>query len=575
MRASVRPRRWEPREFDAPLAESLSRDLGVAPIIGRLLAQRSVDGVESGRRFLNPTLEQLHDPFGLLGIPEAVERILTAVSRRERIAVHGDYDVDGVTATVMVRRVLELLNADVTHYIPNRLVDGYGLEPAGVERLHADGAKVIVSVDCGIRSLDAAERARELGVDLIVTDHHEPGEQLPRALAVVNPKRPDCDYPDTQLAGAGVAFKLVQALCLRVERETWLPAFVKIAAIGTIADVVPLHGENRVIAKVGLEGLSKGPNGVGLRALLDVAGLTGKTLDSFNVAFGIAPRVNAAGRMGSPDLAARLLLTSDEARRDEAASLARDLDEENTRRRSEEQEIAAQARKAVESNPDIGAHGMVVVAGNGWHRGVIGIVASKLVETFAKPALVLSIDGETAHGSGRSIPGFDLLSALKHCADVFLRYGGHRQAAGVTLDATRVSELRSRLNAYADERLGPEELTPRLHVDAPLALSDITSDVVQGLRRLEPFGSGNPRPIFQASGLTVVEGPKVLKQRHLTMSVKQAGRVVRAVAWRAAERKAFVEAQAGALDVAYSLMENHFRGETRIELSVADVREPR
>ena len=571
----MRPRRWESRECDEALAGTLSHDLGIHPVIGRILALRGVDDADAARRFLNPSLAHLHDPFGLADLEPAVDRLLAAVERRERIGVHGDYDVDGVTATVMVHRALTLLGADVTHHLPDRLADGYGLSAASVDKLHADGARVIVSVDCGIRSVEAGTRARDLGLDLIVTDHHEPSEALPPALAVINPKRKDCRYPDKNLAGSGIAFKLVQALCGRTGHDDWLPSFVKMAAIGTIADVVPLQGENRVIAKVGLDRLSRGPNSVGLQALLDVCGLTGKTLDSFNVAFAIAPRINAAGRMSSPELAAQLLLTSDRAEAGAAVALAQRLDEENTRRRAEEQTVLGQARKAVESNPDIGAHGIVVIGGTGWHRGVIGIVASKLVETFGRPAIVLSIDGETAHGSGRSIPAFDLLASLEHVRDLFTTFGGHRQAAGMTLASTRVGELRSRLCEYADERLGPDELTPRLHLDGTLALREITSELVAGIRRLEPFGSGNPRPIFQASGVSLADGPRVLKQRHLAMSIRQDSRVIRAVAWRAAERKAFLEAHANGFDVAYSLMENHFRGETHVELSIADVREAR
>ena len=328
----------------------------------------------------------------------AVDRIMGAIARKERIAIHGDYDVDGVTSTVILRRALELLGADVIHFIPERLRDGYGLQPAAIDRLHADGVALIVSVDCGIRGADAARRARELGVDLIVTDHHEPDTELPPALAVINPKRHDCQYPDKYLAGVGVALKLVQALCRQAGREAWLPGFVKVAAIGTLADVVPLVGENRVIAKIGLDLLTKGPHKVGLRALLDVAGLTGKTIDSFNISFMVAPRINAAGRMSTPDIATRLLLASDETMGEEVRALAMQLDGENVRRQEEEAGIVAAARKIVQTDPDVGARSVLVVAGDNWHRGVIGIVASKLVDAFHRPAIVLSVEDGMAQG---------------------------------------------------------------------------------------------------------------------------------------------------------------------------------
>src|SRR6185295_16853662 len=304
------------------------------------------------------------------------------------------------------------------------LKDGYGLQPAAIDRLHADGVSLVVSVDCGIRGADAARRARELGVDLIITDHHEPDAELPPAFAVINPKRHDCGYPDKNLAGVGVALKLVQALCGRTGRSNLLPAFVKIAAIGTLADVVPLVGENRVIAKLGLGLLSRGPHRVGVRALLDVCGLTGKEIDSYHIGFVLAPRVNAAGRMSTPDIAARLLLAADEAMSAEARELAEQLNSENLRRQQEEAEIVAQARKAVETDLEIGSRTVIVVAGEGWHRGVIGIVASKLVDAFHRPAIVLSTDGNVAHGSCRSIPSFNMLGALESSADVLVKFGG-------------------------------------------------------------------------------------------------------------------------------------------------------
>ncbi len=572
MPATIAPR-WDTLSCDDGAAASLAAAIGVAPIVARLLCQRGLSDPELATRFLNPSLDQLHDPMALADMRVAVDRIFGAIARKERIAIHGDYDVDGITSTVILRRALELLGADVVHFIPERLRDGYGLQPIAIERLHADGVALVVSVDCGIRGADAALRARELGVDLIITDHHEPDAELPAALAVINPKRRDCSYPDKYLAGVGVALKLVQALCRQANRDAWLPGFIKIAAIGTLADVVPLVGENRVIAKIGLDLLTRGPHKVGLRSLIDVCGLTGKTIDSYHIGFMLAPRVNAAGRMSTPDIATRLLLAADEAMGEEVRQLAAQLDGENVRRQEEEAQILAAARKVVQTDPDVGARSVLVVAGEGWHRGVIGIVASKLVDAFYRPAIVLSLDGEVAHGSCRSIPRFDMLAALERCAHLFLRFGGHKQAAGLTMDTTRVREFRRAINDVADETLGPDDLMPRLRIDADLTFRGITGGVAAGIASLAPFGAGNPRPVFAARRVEIIDGPRTLKERHLKMALKQDGRIFRAVAWRAAERHDYVTEHKAALDVAFSLEQNQYNGETYVELTLADLRQ--
>ena len=569
--ATVAPR-WDTLASDDAATERLASALSIPPIVAKLLCQRGLADPEQAHRFLHPSLDHLHDPMALADMGVAVERILGAIARRERIAIHGDYDVDGVTSTVILRRALELLGGDVTHFIPERLRDGYGLQPASIDRLHAEGVVLIISVDCGVRGADAALRAKALGIDLIITDHHEPDAELPDALAIINPKRVDCSYPDKYLAGVGVALKLVQELCRRSGREAWLPGFIKLAAIGTLADVVPLVGENRVIAKVGLDLLTKGPHKVGLRALLEVSGLTGKTIDSYHIGFMLAPRVNAAGRMSTPDLAARLLLANDESMAEEAKQLAQQLDSENVRRQEEEAEITAAAKKIVQTDPEVGARSVLVVAGDGWHRGVIGIVASKLVDAFHRPAIVLSIEDGVAHGSCRSIPHFDMLAALEACAPFFIRFGGHKQAAGLTMDAARVREFRSSINDRAEGLLGPEQLMPRLRIDADLGFRAITAQVAAGIASLAPFGAGNPKPIFAARGVEVIDGPRKLKERHLKMSLRQDGRVFRAVAWRAAEKQEQVVENKSALDVAFSLEQNQYNGQTYLELTLADIR---
>jgi single-stranded-DNA-specific exonuclease len=563
---------WERLVCNDQAAAVLSHELKISPAIARLLAIRGIDEPESAQRFLHPSLDHLHDPLKLAGMREAVERILAAIDRRERIAIHGDYDCDGITSTVILRRALEIFGATVIHFLPDRIKDGYGLQPETFDRLHADGVTLVISVDCGIRGMEAAKRARELGVDLIITDHHEPDSELPPALAVINPRRHDCHYPDKNLAGVGVALKLVQALCRRLDRERLLPAFIKVAAIGTLADVVPLVGENRVIAKLGLDMLSQGPHKVGLRALLDVAGLSGKPIDSGHVAFQIAPRMNAAGRMASPDIAARLLLAADEAMAAEAHELARQLDTENSRRQEEEASILASAKKVVETDPAVGARSILVVAGEGWHRGVIGIVASKLVDAFCRPAIVVSTDGDIAHGSCRSISGFSVLAALEHCASHLSRFGGHRQAAGLTMPSENIPAFRAAIAEYADNLLGPDDLKPRLRLDGCLGFRDINGDFAAEMALLSPFGMGNPRPLFEARGVEVVDGPRRLKDRHLKMALKQNGRIFRAIAWRAIEREEYITQHRTSLDLAFSLEHNRYQGNEYLELSVSDLR---
>ena len=565
---------WEAKQCDEGHANVMARELGVSPVTARLLCIRGLGDLDGARRFLSPSLGDLHDPLRLADMTTAVDRILAAIARRERIAIHGDYDVDGVTSTVILRRALELLGADVVHFIPERLRDGYGLQPAALERLHAEGVRLAISVDCGIRADEAARHAAALGLDLIITDHHEPDSVLPPALAVINPKRHDCSYPDKNLAGVGVALKLVQALCLRTGRTGWLPAFVKIAAIGTLADVVPLTGENRVIAKLGLALLTAGPHKIGLRALLESCALTGKEIDSYHIGFVIGPRVNAAGRMSTPDIAARLLLAADETMAEEARALAEQLNAENLRRQKEEAEIVAQARKTVDTDIDVGSRTVIVVGGDGWHRGVIGIVASKLVEALNRPAVVLSIDGDVAHGSCRSIPSFDMLAALESCSDLLTKFGGHRQAAGLTMDASRIRELRTRINEHADRCLQPDDLRPRLWIDGALAFRSITAQVASEMSALAPFGVGNACPVFRASGVEIVDGPRLVKDRHLKMALRQEGRIMRGIAWRAADREAFVSQHRAAIDLAYSLEQDTWNGERYLQLSVADFRAP-
>ena len=568
----VAPSIWKHSAVNTSIADKIASSLKLHPVVARLLVNRGITSDSDAQLFLRPTLDQLHDPFMLTDLQIAVDRVLLAIKRHEKIAVHGDYDVDGVTATVIMYRILSLLGGNVIHYIPNRLSDGYGLSSEGIDRLKEAGTTLVVTVDCGIKSTVAAERARAVGVDLIITDHHQPGATLPQALAVINPRRQDCRYPDKNLAGVGVAFKLIQALCQRTDHTNWLSSVLKLVALGTIADVVPLQGENRVMARLGLNEFARNRNSQGLQALIDSCDLTTKRIRSQEIGFLLAPRINAAGRMASPDIAVRLLLTMGDTERDDAKTLAQTLARENSRRRREEGEVFEAAFRQIESNPEVRDSNILIVWGRDWHRGVIGIVASKLKERFNRPAIVLSVDGDLAHGSARSVPGFNLLNAMEECGRLFEQFGGHSQAAGMVVRTKNLDGLRTVLSNVVNRELDQEQLSRSFAIDATLRLSDITPGLMGDVERLEPFGRENAKPIFQVNPVEIVNGPHVIKDIHLRMTVNQDGHSFRAMAWRAAGRISEFHGRRSDLALLVSLSENSYRGETFIQLDIADIK---
>ena len=570
--------RWVIREADPAFVRTLSESLGVSALLARMLVLRGVSDPESARRFLSPDLAHLHDPFRMLSMDTAVGRIVQAIERREKILIYGDYDVDGAMAVVVLDAALKLVGAEAHHHIPHRMREGYGMRTEVVERARAEGFSVLISVDTGIRAFAVVDRARELGLDCIITDHHLPANEgsvagtVPRALAVLNPKQPGCAYPDKDLCGTGVAFKLAQAL-LTSRAETsarvarLLPSFLKLVCIGTIADSVPLVGENRVIARLGLDALRR-PVNPGLKALVEAAGLDGMPITSWDVGFRLAPRLNAAGRMESAQDVIDLFTRASPA---EAQELALKLNRLNADRQDAERAILDEIEERIERQPEDFAGSCLVVAGEGWHRGVIGIVASRLVDRFHRPALVISVESGAGHGSGRSIEKFHLLDALTACADVFDRFGGHRQAAGFGLPAERIGDLRRRMNEYAPRCLVPSDFVPEIHLDAEISLSDLTPETVQDLERLAPHGYGNPRPVFGCRKVRLQGRPRLLKEKHLKMQVAEGGRVFTALAWRKAS---WLERLAGpdlAFDVAFSPTQNTFQGETHTELELLDL----
>lgn len=492
----------------------------------RLLRNRGYRDPATAERFLNPRLADLHDPFLLRDMDRAVARLRAAIASAEKIEIHGDYDVDGVTSTIVLKKALEMAGApDVGWHIPHRLHDGYGLQPAAVDQASARGIRLIVSVDNGIRAEAAARRARELGIDVIVTDHHLPEAELPPALAVVNPGRSDCAYPNKNLCGAGVAFKLAHAV---LKAAGWpearlyrvLESLLKLVAIATVADIVPLTGENRVIVRHGLNGLSDARN-PGLRALLAATGFEGKVPGATEVGFRIAPAINASGRMESAGQAVRMFLTDDP---EEARRIATELVDLNKERQAAERAIVDEILARCLAEPVTDEDAALVFWGEGWHRGVVGIVAGRVMQRYHRPAIVLGVENGVAQGSGRSIEQFHLLDALESCRDLLTKFGGHAHAAGMTLPAASLEALRDRLRRCAAARLSPEDLRPSVAIDAVLDLPEIDEDFWHALQRIAPFGMGNPRPLFAVRGAQLAGPPRLWKEKHMKLMLRQSGR---------------------------------------------------
>lgn len=534
------PARWVLPQLSRSGVEALARTVPITLPAARALWHRGYRDAEGARRFLNASSDQLGDPLLLHGMDTAVGRLCRAIDAGEKILLYGDYDVDGAASVVILMKAIEMAGGNAVFHVPDRLGEGYGMHPEAIEKAAADRVTLVISADTGIRASETVERARELGVDVIVTDHHLPEAKLPRALAIINPNQPGCAYPEKNLCGAAVAFKLAQALLATLgwpeeKLRRVIMSFLKMVAIATVADVVPLTGENRAIVKQGLAGLGSVRN-PGLRALLDVAGFQQGTCPSAGqVAFRIAPRINAAGRMAHADAVVRLFLTDDER---EARELASRLHTLNQERQQTEAEIVRSVLEECSRVPVTDRQTALVFSGEGWHRGVVGIVASRLVERFHRPAFVLSVDsaeGE-ARGSGRSISPFNLLEALESMPELFIQYGGHRQAAGLTLPSDRIEEFRQRLDSFAAAHLSAEDLVPRLEFDARLCFDEINDQVAEDVLALAPFGFGNPSPLFAVEGAEVAGEPVVFKDKHLRVRLHQNGRTLRATAWNFAER---------------------------------------
>ena len=579
--------RWIIAESRLREAASLAEAANLPLVLAELLVARSVYDARGASAFLEPQWTDLHDPFRMLGMAAAVQRLEQSIQDREPVLLYGDYDVDGTTAVVLLKTAIEILGGVVRFHVPHRIREGYGLQSSVLEAASAEGIRLVITVDTGMRAFAEAETARRLGMDLIITDHHlpDPGQPPPHALAILNPNQPECPYPEKMLCGAAIALKLAQALLERHDAERTrvklLPSFLKMAAIATIADAVPLRGENRTIAALGLRELRR-PVGTGLRALFAAATIdpTAKPLTGFDVAFRLAPRINAAGRMDVAAEVVELFTTRDPAR---AAELAGKLERLNRERRETEASVLRVIEERLLRDGQLASESLLILDGEDWHRGVIGILASRVVERTAKPAIVVCVEDGIAHGSGRSVDGFPLLDAIATCSDLFTRFGGHAVAVGFALPADRLPELKQRLCRTAAEQLGTTEPERAIHIHAELPLEGITSDLAAWLRKLEPLGHGNPEPIFLARDVRLTAPVRLMKERHIRIEVASAKASgaphtagvsgMRAVGWDLASRASELALGPGSqIDLAYRIRENDHPTYGGIEVEIVGLR---
>ena len=571
---------WHIKPHDAAVVTALERSANIPSVIAQLMIGRGITSRDSALLFLESKLSGLRDPELLPGVTEAAAHIVDAIRSSERIIIYGDYDADGMTSSAILYRCLKLLDANVGYYVPSRMSEGYGLNSDAIEKLAHAGASLIISVDCGITSVVEAQKARELGVKLIITDHHEFASELPDATAIVHPALPGSSYPFSGLCGAGVAFKLAWALCQRAEDSkkvsprcrAFLMSAIGLAAIGTVADVVPLIDENRILVKHGLRSLKAEPT-AGIERLLKLTDLDKKSeLQCEDIGFVIGPRLNAAGRLGQAQLGIELLTTEDPSRADDLANYIHEL---NNSRASLERKIYKAAKEQIAENFDPESDPALVLSGRGWHQGVIGIVAGRLAERYHRPVVVISVDelgAKPATGSARSVPGVNLNEALRGCTEHLVAHGGHAAAAGLRIDEPHIDRFRASFCEQIAEQFSEEKRVAELSIDTEAALSGMTLKTVQIIESLAPFGAGNPRPLFCTSGVELAAEPKTMGkgERHISLTLQQHQVKFRAVAFNQAEWVEPMKNHSGPLEIAYRPIINEFRGRRSVELHLVD-----
>lgn len=555
-------KKWIVRSGNKEDATMFAEKLGVSPYAALIASTRGINTIDGAREFFGLNERKSVDPMDFPDMYAAVKRIQKALDEFERIAVYGDYDADGVTSTALLYSYLEMQGADVVYYVPNRHTEGYGLSYEAIDKLSMMGVKLIITVDNGISAVAEAKYIRELEMELIVTDHHLPSEALPQAVAVVDPHRTDCNLKFKDYAGVGVAYKLICAL--EGEENGITDSFVDLVTVGTVADVMPLIKENRELVRRGVNMLADSDR-IGIQALIEAAGLGSRKMTSTSVAFGICPRINAAGRMGSADRAIRLLLSDDY---DEAMLLAQEINDENVTRQQTEQDILIQAVEQISKNPEWQYQNVLVVAGEGWHDGVVGIVASRLVEKYGKPTLVITTDGDDAKGSGRSIEGFNLYDAISHCSGCLTHFGGHTLAAGIGLKAADIDTFRTAINDYSDTIEMP---FPVQNIDFKLNPACVNTEMLETVEQLEPFGAGNPQPIFGLYNMTVTDIQPIGNGKHLRVVLERNGVSLQTVKFRTVQAE-FPFVRGDVVDAAVGLEPNEYLGQIRVSILLKNIK---
>jgi len=556
---------WQIREEDLASEKRLIHAISVPPIIAQLLINRDIRTVKDAEFFLNPSLLNLHDPFLMKSMGQAVSRIERAIRDKEKILIYGDYDVDGISATALLSSVLKRLKADVGTYIPSRLEDGYGLNKKIISSIHKKGIDLIITVDCGITAVAEVEMLNSLGVDIIITDHHTPAQQLPNTDIILNPLQDGCPYPDKNLAGVGVVFKLASGLLGK--DDNWLYEQLDLVCLGTVADMVPLIGENRILVKNGLNELTHTKK-EGLKALIKESYLKDKDITSYHVGYMLAPRINAAGRLGRSEISLELLLTD---KPKQASELAKILTQENKNRQKMETVVLRQAMARIESEIDFTQQRVIVLEDDNWHKGIIGIVASRIVDRFYRPTVMISMDGDEGKGSCRSIRNFNLFNALSECSDFLKNYGGHKYAAGLTVSKARLNDFKDKINHIAHERILDEDLIPCVKIDTEISISSLNKDLLKELDSLAPFGSGNPRPVFSSRNLNIKNMPQILRRSTLKMWVTDGKTTAEAIGFNMADSLPSNHLKQK-IDLAYSCDLNTYKGITSIKLQIKDMR---